>query len=68
MQLVDFFDRGAELWPDRACFHDGEVATSYRAASDTSHRIANGLTPGGGGGPPSAFGAGARLPKCSSQK
>ena len=43
MQLIDFFDRGAELWPDRTCFHDGETATSYREASELSHRIANGL-------------------------
>lgn len=47
MQLIDFFDRGAELWPDRACFHDGETATSYREAADTSHRIANGLRSAG---------------------
>ena len=47
MQLIDFFDRGAELWPDRDCFHDGEIATSYRAAAEMSHRIAGGLRAAG---------------------
>jgi acyl-CoA synthetase (AMP-forming)/AMP-acid ligase II len=47
MQLIDFFDRGAALWPDRACFHDGQTATTYRAVSETSHRIAAGLRAAG---------------------
>ncbi|MEO1997712.1 MAG: AMP-binding protein, partial [Planctomycetaceae bacterium] len=47
VQLIDFFDRGAELWPDRDCFHDGHVAASYRETSETSHRIANGLRAAG---------------------
>ena len=47
MQLIDFFDRGAELWPNRECFHDGEVATSYHETLETSHRIAGGLRAAG---------------------
>ncbi|MGE0377558.1 MAG: class I adenylate-forming enzyme family protein [Planctomycetaceae bacterium] len=47
MQLIDFFDRGAELWPERACFHDGQTATSYREVRETSRRIAAGLRAAG---------------------
>ena len=47
MRPIDFFDRGASLYPARACLHDGEAAYSYRAVQERSHRIANGLIAGG---------------------
>ena len=43
MRLIDFFDHGADLHPDRACFHNGENAYLYRDVQKMTHRIANGL-------------------------
>lgn len=47
MRPIDFFDRGASLYPDRACFHDGAQTYSYRSVEEMSHRIATGLVAGG---------------------
>ena len=47
MRPIDFFDRGASLYPDRACFHDGENAYAYSTVQEMTHRIANGLLAGG---------------------
>jgi len=47
MRPIDFFDRGAGLYPDRACFHDGQREYSYRSVQEATHRIANGLLAGG---------------------
>lgn len=47
MRPIDFFDRGAGLYPDGACFHDGQQAYSYRSVQEMTHRIANGLLAGG---------------------
>jgi len=47
MRSIDFFDRAAQFYPDRTCFHDGEQGHSYRAVQEMTHRIANGLLAGG---------------------
>ena len=51
MQLIDFFDRGAMLWPDRRCLVDETGARSYRDVESASHAIAASLldTCGSGG-------------------
>lgn len=43
MNLIDFFDRGAAHYPDRACFVAGERSYSYREIRELTLRIANGL-------------------------
>ena len=30
MRLIDYFDRGAALFPDRHCLHDGTRGWTYR--------------------------------------
>jgi acyl-CoA synthetase (AMP-forming)/AMP-acid ligase II len=40
MRLIDFFDRGARLAPDRDCFHDTVHGYSYRHVQKRSHAIA----------------------------
>jgi len=47
MRLIDFFGRGAALYPDRDCFHDGTKGIRYRDAAQASNRIANALIAGG---------------------
>ena len=47
MRLIDFFDRGAERFPERACLSDGAREWSYAAVRDLTHRIALGLLSGG---------------------
>ncbi len=47
MRPIDFFDRGADLYPERTCFHDGQQGYSYRSVQEVTHRIANGLLAGG---------------------
>ncbi|UYN94348.1 MAG: AMP-binding protein [Enhydrobacter sp.] len=47
MRLIDYFDRGADLHPDRHCLHDGTRGWTYRDVRETTHRIANGLLAGG---------------------
>lgn len=51
MRIIDFFDRGVRLAPDRTCFKDAKVARSYGEVQKRSYRIANalhaaGLVPG----------------------
>jgi len=43
MRLIDYFDRGAELDPERACLIMGGTAQTYREVQDRSHRIARAL-------------------------
>jgi acyl-CoA synthetase (AMP-forming)/AMP-acid ligase II len=43
MRLIDYFDRGADLCPDRRCLHDGARGWTYREVSAETHRVANGL-------------------------
>ena len=45
MLMSDLFDRGARLWPDRACLLDACGSKSYREVETSSHRIANALLP-----------------------
>ena len=51
MRLIDFFDKGAEAYPDRVFLTDAHGSYTYAEARDASHRIANaliadGCTPG----------------------
>ena len=43
MRLIDFFDQGVLINPNRAAFIDDERAFSYGEAKQHSHQIANGL-------------------------
>ncbi|HLT27205.1 MAG TPA: AMP-binding protein [Zeimonas sp.] len=43
MRVIDFFDRGAALAPDRICLKDANVARSYDEVRKQSCRIANAL-------------------------
>ena len=46
MRLIDYFDRGADLYPDRHCLHDGTRGWTYATcAPDPSRR----QRPAGGG-------------------
>jgi len=45
--LIDFFGRGASLYPERACFHDGTRGHSYGEVALASNRIANALIDAG---------------------
>ncbi len=47
MRLIDYFDRGADLYPERHCLHDGTRGWSYETVRETTHRIANGLLAAG---------------------
>ena len=47
MRLIDYFDRGADLYPDRACLHDGTRGWTYRDVRAQTHRVANGLLAAG---------------------
>ena len=40
MNIIDFFDRGASLYPQRICLTDGELSLSYRDTQAYTHRIA----------------------------
>ncbi|NDZ17577.1 o-succinylbenzoate--CoA ligase [Variovorax sp. WS11] len=43
MLLIDYFDKGAEVFPGRSLVHDGERGWSYAEMKRLTHRIANGL-------------------------
>ncbi len=43
MRLIDYFDRGADLHPQRDCLHDGTRGWTYSDVRGTTHRVANGL-------------------------
>jgi acyl-CoA synthetase (AMP-forming)/AMP-acid ligase II len=47
VRLIDFFGRGAALYPDRDCFHDGVRGATYGDAARASNRIANALIAAG---------------------
>ena len=47
MRLIDFFDRGAALYPERVCLHDGTHGIRYREVEQATHRIGRGLLAGG---------------------
>jgi acyl-CoA synthetase (AMP-forming)/AMP-acid ligase II len=47
MRLIDYFDRGADLFPARDCLHDGTRGWTYAGVRATTHRIANGLLAAG---------------------
>ena len=47
MRLIDYFDRGADLFPERHCLHDGTHGWTYAEVRETTHRIANGLLKAG---------------------
>jgi len=51
MRLIDFFDRAADLYPDRCFVKQGAISRSYRQSREMTHRIAaalvrDGLGPG----------------------
>ena len=43
MRLIDFFDRGAALYPDRVCLTDERRSLSFRDVQRMTHRIGSGL-------------------------
>ncbi len=43
MRVIDFFDRGVSLAPDRACLVDDEGSRSYRQVREASLRISDAL-------------------------
>jgi acyl-CoA synthetase (AMP-forming)/AMP-acid ligase II len=47
MRLIDYFDRGADLFPGRDCLHDGTRGWTYADVRVTTHRVANGLLAAG---------------------
>ena len=47
MRLIDYFDRGADLYPERDCLHDGTRGWTYRDVRAVTHRVANGLLAAG---------------------
>ena len=47
MRLIDYFDRGADLFPQRDCLHDGTRGWTYADVRATTHRVANGLLAAG---------------------
>ncbi len=47
MRLIDFFDRGATSFPDRACLIDGDTRYGYAEVQAMTCRIGNGLIAAG---------------------
>jgi acyl-CoA synthetase (AMP-forming)/AMP-acid ligase II len=47
MRLIDYFDRGADLHPERDCLHDGTRGWTYADVRATTHRVAAGLLAAG---------------------
>ena len=47
MRLIDYFDRGADLYPQRDCLHDGTRGWTYAEVRGTTHRVASGLLAAG---------------------
>lgn len=47
MRAIDYFDKGAEAFPDRAAIIDHATQYSYRQAQGASHKIARALWAGG---------------------
>ena len=40
MRLIDYFDRGADLYPERHCLHDGTPGWTYREVRAQTHHLA----------------------------
>ena len=47
MSLIDNFGRGADLYPERHCRHDGAQGWTYREVRAQTHQVANGLLAAG---------------------
>jgi len=47
MLLIEYFDKGAQLTPDRIFLIEGGAERTYRQVQDSSHRIANALARAG---------------------
>jgi acyl-CoA synthetase (AMP-forming)/AMP-acid ligase II len=47
MRAIDYFDKGAEAFPDRVAIMDHATQYSYRQAQEASHKIARALWAGG---------------------
>ena len=47
MRLIDYFDRGAALFPDQRCLHAGTKGWTYKEVPGQTHRVANGLLAAG---------------------
>jgi acyl-CoA synthetase (AMP-forming)/AMP-acid ligase II len=47
MRLIDFFDRGAAMYPERACMTDERRTLSFREVGALTHRIGSGLIANG---------------------
>jgi len=47
MRAIDYFDKGAEAFPDRVAIIDHATQYSYRQAQEASHKIAGALWAGG---------------------
>jgi acyl-CoA synthetase (AMP-forming)/AMP-acid ligase II len=43
LRVIDYFDRGATLFPDRDCLVQGDVRLPFREVRRLSHRIGNAL-------------------------
>ncbi len=43
MRAIDYFDKSADLYPDRIAIRDGEQACSYRETRSFSEKIARGM-------------------------
>ncbi len=43
MRVIDYFDRGVALDPDRICLKDSDIARSYAEVQERNFRIANAL-------------------------
>ncbi len=51
MRPIDYFDRGADLCPERHGLHDGTPGWTCREVRAQTHRVANGLLAAGLGSP-----------------
>ena len=47
MRVIDYFDKGVEIAPDRAAVIAGDLKYSYQQARELTHQIAAGLWAGG---------------------
>ena len=47
MNIIDFFDRGASLYPDRPFLIQDDRVTTYRQSQETTHRIASAMAASG---------------------
>lgn len=47
MRLIDYFERGVDLYPVGHCLHDGAQGWTYKDVRASTHRVANGLLAAG---------------------